>query len=45
MGINKQTLPMELAEENYHAEVVAGSKWSSARTQIVSEPATVMLFL
>jgi len=32
---------MELAEENCHAESVAGYKGSSARTQIVSEPVTV----
>jgi len=35
---------MELAEGNRHAESVAGSKGSSARTQIVSEPAIEMLF-
>ncbi len=35
---------MELAEGNCHAESVAGSKGSSARTQIVSEPATLLKF-
>ncbi|MEW6685402.1 MAG: hypothetical protein AB1393_04260 [Candidatus Edwardsbacteria bacterium] len=39
----KQTLPMELAEGNCHAESVAGSKGSSARTQVVSAPATITL--
>ena len=46
---------MELREKNCHADLsavalaevesVAGSKGSGARTQIVSEPATMMSFL
>jgi hypothetical protein len=43
-GVEKN-LPMKLAEENCHAESVTGSKGSSARTQVVSEPVTVMSFL
>lgn len=49
----EQTLPMKLAEGNCHADLpaealaqarsVAGSKGSSARTQVVSEPATIIL--
>jgi len=38
-------LPMKLSEENCHAESVAGYNGSSARTQIVSKPATVLSFL
>jgi len=40
---SEKTLPMKLAEGNCYAESVAGSKGSSARTQIVSKPATTTL--
>jgi hypothetical protein len=50
VGIDK-TLPMELAEPRSfferagcHPVSVAGYKGSSARTQVVSEPATIILF-
>jgi hypothetical protein len=44
VGIDRKTLPMELAGGNCHARSVAGDKGSSVRTQIVSEPAIITLF-